>query len=161
MYGYEWKWKSVSHVCLFETPWIYSPWNSPGHNTGVGSLSLLQGTFPTQGLNPGLPHCRWVLYQRSHLGSPRILEWVAYPFSSRSSWPRNRTGIFCTAGGFFTNWATRVGLRRQESSEIWCGSFLAAREFPRVMSGKIIPIILGKGQRSRNWDTIHFLAFYG
>ena len=37
----------------------YSPWNSPGQNTGVGSLSLLQGIFPTQGLNPGLPHCRW------------------------------------------------------------------------------------------------------
>ena len=37
--------------------------NSPGQNDGVGSLSLLQGTFPTQGSNPGLPHCRWILYQ--------------------------------------------------------------------------------------------------
>ena len=37
---------------------LYSPWNSPGQNTGVGSLSLLQGIFPTQGLNPGVPHCR-------------------------------------------------------------------------------------------------------
>ena len=45
----------------------YSPWNSPGQNTGVGSLSLLQGT--TQGLNLGLPHCRWILYQLSHKGS--------------------------------------------------------------------------------------------
>ena len=42
---------------------LYSPWNSPGQNTGVGSLSLLQGTFPTQGLNPGLPQCRRVLQQ--------------------------------------------------------------------------------------------------
>ena len=50
-------------------------------NTGVDSLSLLQGIFPTQGLNPGLPHCRWILYQLSHKGNPRILEWVAYPFS--------------------------------------------------------------------------------
>ena len=56
-----------------------------------GSLSLLQGTFPTQGSNPGLPHCRWILYQLSHKGSPRILERVAYPFSSRSSRPRNQT----------------------------------------------------------------------
>jgi len=56
---------------------IVSPWNSPGQNTGVGSLSLLQGIFPTQGSNPGLPHCRWILYQLSHKGSPRILEWVA------------------------------------------------------------------------------------
>ena len=53
---------------------LYSPWNSPGQNTGVGSLSLLQGIFPTQGLNPGLPHCRQILYQLSHKGSPRILE---------------------------------------------------------------------------------------
>ena len=58
-----------------------SPWNSPGQNTGVGSLSLLWGILPTQGLNPGLPHCGWILYQLSHKGSPRILEWVGYPFS--------------------------------------------------------------------------------
>ena len=68
---------------------LYSPWNSPGQNTGVGSLSLLQGIFPTQGWNPGLPHCRQIVYQLSHEGSPRILEWVAYPFSSGSFWPRN------------------------------------------------------------------------
>ena len=49
---------------------LYSPWNSPGQNTGVGSLSLLQGIFPTQGSNLGLPHCRQVLYQISHMGSP-------------------------------------------------------------------------------------------
>ena len=48
---------------------LYNPWNSPGQNIGVGSLSLLQGIFPTQGLNPGLPHCRQVLYQLSHKGS--------------------------------------------------------------------------------------------
>ena len=57
---------------------LYSPWNSPGQNTRVVSLSLLQGIFPTQGSNPGLPHCKWVLYQLSHKRSPRILEWVAY-----------------------------------------------------------------------------------
>ena len=57
---------------------LYSPWNSPGQNTGVASLSLPQGIIPTQGSNPGLPHCRWILYQVSHNGSPRILEWVAY-----------------------------------------------------------------------------------
>ena len=77
---------------------LFSPWNFPGQNTGVGSLSLLQGIFPTQRSNPSLPHCRQVLYQLSHQGSPRILEWVAYPFSSRSSWPRNRTGISSFAG---------------------------------------------------------------
>ena len=49
---------------------LNSPWNSPGQNTGVGSLSLLQRIFPTQGSNPSLPHCRQILYQLSHKGSP-------------------------------------------------------------------------------------------
>ena len=70
---------------------LYSPWNSPGQDTLVGSLSLLQGILPTQGSNPGL-HCRWILYQMSHKGSPRILEWVACPFSCGSSQPRNQRG---------------------------------------------------------------------
>ena len=86
---------------------LYSPCNSPGQNTGMGSLSLLQGIFPTQGLNPGLLHCKWILYQLSHQGSPRILEWVDYPFSSRSFQPRNWTRVSCTAGRFFTTWAMR------------------------------------------------------
>ena len=86
---------------------LNSPWNSPGQNTGVGSLSLLQGIVPTQGWNPGLPHYRQILYQLSHKGSPRILEWGACSFSRGSSWPRNRTRVSCIAGGFFTNWAIR------------------------------------------------------
>ena len=86
---------------------LYSPRNSPGQNTGVGSLSLLQGTVPTQGLNPSLLRCRQILYQLSHKRSPRILEWVAYPFSSRSSRPRNGTWVSCIAGRFFTNWTIK------------------------------------------------------
>ena len=50
---------------------LYSPWDSQGQKTGVGSLSLLQEIIPTQGSNPGLLHCRRVLYQLSHQGSPR------------------------------------------------------------------------------------------
>ena len=60
---------------------LYSLWNSPGQNTRTGSLSLLQGIFSTQGSNPGLLHCRQILYQLSHKGSPRILEWITYSFS--------------------------------------------------------------------------------
>ena len=91
------KWNEVSESCSVMSDslhphGLYSPWNSLGQNTEVGSLSLLQGIFPTQGLNPGLLHCRQILYQLSHRGSPRMLEWVAYPFSSRSSRPRNQTG---------------------------------------------------------------------
>ena len=55
--------ESLSHVQLR----LYSPWNSPGQNTGVGSLSLLQGIFPSQGMNPGLPYCRQILYQCSEV----------------------------------------------------------------------------------------------
>ena len=54
---------------------------SPGKNTGVSCHALLQGIFPTQGSNPGLPHCRQVLYHLRKQGSTRILDWVAYLFS--------------------------------------------------------------------------------
>ena len=86
---------------------LYSPWNSLGQNTGVGSLSLLQGIFPTQGSNAGLLHCRQISLLTETKGSPRILEWVAYPFSRGFSWPRNWTGVSCIAGRFFTSWAIR------------------------------------------------------
>ena len=76
-----WKPKSLSRVQLVAAPWTIPSVEFPGQNTGVGSLSLLQVIFPTQGSNPGLPHRRQTLYQLSHKGSPRILEWEAYPFS--------------------------------------------------------------------------------
>ena len=71
-------------------------------NAGVGSLSLLQQIFPAQESNQGLLHCRWILHHLSHQGSPRILEWVAYPFSRGSSQPRNQTRVSCIADRFFT-----------------------------------------------------------
>ena len=87
-------------------------------NTGVGSLSLLQ-IFPTQELNWGLLHCRQILYQLSYQGSPTVLEWVAYPFSSGSSQFRNWTGVSCIAGGFITCWATRETLNFLSSSSFF------------------------------------------
>ena len=66
--------------------------DSPGKNTGVDCHALLQGTFPTQGSNPSLPHCWQILYHLSHKGSPRILEWVDLPLLQ---------GIFLTQG---SNW---------------------------------------------------------
>ena len=57
---------NVAQLCpTLCDPWD-CPWNSPGQNTGVGNLSLLQGIFPTQGSSPGLPHCGRILYQLSH-----------------------------------------------------------------------------------------------
>ena len=84
------EWKSLSHVQLFVTAWLYSPWNSPGQNTRVGSCSLLQGTFLTQGSNPGFDHCKWVLYHLSHQGCPRILEWVAHTSCEMLSWMNHK-----------------------------------------------------------------------
>ena len=101
--------ESESHSVVSDSFWphgLYSPWNSPSQNTGVGSLSLLQGIFLTEGSNPGLPCCGQILYQLSHKGSTRILEWVAYPFSGASFQPRNRTRVSCTAGRFFANWVS-------------------------------------------------------
>ena len=86
---------------------LHVPWNSPGQNIEVSSLSLLQGIFPTEGSNSDLPHCGQILYHLNHKGSPRIPEQIAHPFSSRSSRPRNQTGVSCIAGAFFTIWAIR------------------------------------------------------
>ena len=107
---------------------LYSPWNSPGQNTGVGSLSLLQGIFPTKGSNPGLLHCRQILYQLSHKGSPRILKWVAFPFSSGSSQPKNQTGVSCIVSGFFTNWAIREAPKTKKINFCW----LYAYQSPKI-----------------------------
>ena len=82
-------WKLLSFV------WLCNPMDYTVHAIlqarilEWGSLSLLQGIFPTQRSNPGLLHCRQILYQLSHKRSPRTLEWVAYPFSRGSSRPRN------------------------------------------------------------------------
>ena len=87
---------------LSAIPWAVQPilyWiQYSGQNTVGGSHSLLQGIFPTQGSNPGLLHCRQILYQLSHQGSPRILEWVVYPFSRESSRPSNQTAVFWIVG---------------------------------------------------------------
>ena len=64
--------ESESHSVVSDSLWphgLYSPWRSPGQNTGGGSLSILQGIFPTQGLNPGLSHCWWILHHLSNQGS--------------------------------------------------------------------------------------------
>ena len=88
--------ESESRSVVSDSLWphgLYSPWTSRGQDNGVGSLSLLHGIFPTQRSTPDLPHCRWILHQLSHKGSPRILKWVSYPFSRRSAWPGIELGF--------------------------------------------------------------------
>ena len=96
---------------------LYSSWNSPGRNTGVSSLPLLQGNLPNPGIEPRSPALKANSLPAEPQGSPIILEWVAYPFSGGSFWPRNRTGISCIAGGYFTNWAIRKV--KMIFSDIW------------------------------------------
>ena len=100
--------ESENHLVVSDSLWLhglYSPWNSPGQNTGVGSLSLLQGIFWTYGSNPVLPtsvflgfscasDCKEAIYNGIELGLIhrfRILEWVAFPFSRGSSQPMDWT----------------------------------------------------------------------
>ena len=92
----KWREVKVAQLCPALCNPMDCPWNSPGQNTWVGSLSLLQGIFPTQGSNPGLPHCRWDdLYQLSHKGSPpsdqscsysAYCPWKSHPLS-QPEWP--------------------------------------------------------------------------
>ena len=96
---------------------LHSPGNSPGQNTGVGSLSLFQGIFPTQGLNPGLPHCRWIVYQLSHKGSTSVLlEATKYPFYMWGSslrprppwWLRGKESAFRCRRCGFNPWVGKI-----------------------------------------------------
>ena len=137
---------------------VYSPWNSPGQNTGLGSFSLLQGIFPTQGLNPGLLHCRWLLYQLSHQGNPRILEWVAYPFSSRSFRPRNWTRVSFIAGEFFTNWAVRSPFLYRH-----CFNTQEKCMFKKFKSGTLVSLTKFQKKRKKNLLTgiINTIIFQG
>ena len=100
----------VARSCLtFCDPMDYNPpgssvsGGSPGNNTGVGCHALLQGVFPAQGSNPGLPHCRQILYQLSHQGIPSYLCYIGpaithflFPFfvaSVSGKEPRHFLGI--------------------------------------------------------------------
>ena len=67
---------NIAQSCLTLRPQgLYSPWNSPGQNTGVGSLSFSRGSSQPRDRTQ-VSHCRWILYQLSHKGSPRTLEWA-------------------------------------------------------------------------------------
>ena len=88
------------------------PWGLSRQEYWSGLLWKIQRIFPTQVSNPGLPHCRWILYCLSHQGSPRILKWVAYLFSRGSS----RTGISCIASRVFTTIYIVLGIL---SNPVW------------------------------------------
>ena len=110
-----WKWKLLSCVQLFATPWTVAcqflcAWNLTGQNIGMCSCSLLQGIFPTQRSNPDLPHGRQVLYHPNQQRSPRILKWVAYPSPADLPNPGIEPGKPCTMEA---SWHAYRFLRRQ------------------------------------------------
>ena len=104
-----------SSACGLQPSRLLCPWGFSRKEYWSGLPWTLQGIFPTQGSNPGLPHCRKILYHLSHQGSPRMLEWAAYPFFRGSSQTSNSTMVSFLAGGFFTSWATREA---QEESRL-------------------------------------------
>ena len=105
-YCLKWKWKSFSRVCLWPRG-LYGPWNSLGQNTAVGSLSLLQGIFPTQGSNPGLLHC-------SHKGSPYCLK-----FCPKNAKNIVQVTIWTSSSGIEENYFFFLVLYHSVSN-IWC-----------------------------------------
>ena len=124
--GNNWLWNTIvlclaAQLCLtLCNPMDCSPpgssvhGDSPGKNTEVGCHALHKGIFPTRGSEPRSPALEVDYLQ----GSPRILEWVAYPFSRGASWHRNWTGVSCIAGQFFTIWATWKALGPKLVSQI-------------------------------------------
>ena len=95
--------KSLSYLTLYDLWTIYSPWILHARILEWVAFPFSRGSSQPRDQNPGLPHCKWILHQQSHKGSPRILEWAAEPFSRGSSPPRNQTRVSYTEGGFFTN----------------------------------------------------------
>ena len=123
---------------------LNSPWDSPGQNTGVGSLSLLQGIFPTQGSNPCLLHCAgvgWggvVLYQLSYQGIPigvhvslfhtkyfcqgRLCGWIRTWWKER--WENKKWDSFCNFGEILEEFyisKTRFVAGRLRRQGFWLG----------------------------------------
>ena len=92
---------------------LYGPWSSPGQNTGVSSCSLLQGSC-NPGIERGLPHCRQILYQLSHKGSPRILERVSLSLF-QGIFPIQKSNQDLLHYRFFTNWAIREAMYENTS----------------------------------------------
>ena len=137
--------QSCSTLCKpmdYSSPGFSVHGNSPGERTGVVCHALLQGIFRTKRSNPGLLHRKQILYCLSHQGSPRILEWVVYPCSSGSSWPRNWTGVSCIACGFFTSWATREAHTHTDIHIYMCVQSVRRASRSRISGSNVICIYL-------------------
>ena len=118
--------KSLSRVRLFATSWTLAyplcPWHFPGNSTIADCHFLLQGIFPTQGSNPGLPNCRQTLYHLSHQGSPNShaspIQMLTWPDCLASETDE----IGCIHGGMAIDWSC--------FSRIFAAAFPTHPQFP-------------------------------
>ena len=122
---------------------LYSPWDSPGQNTGVGNLSLLQGLFPTQGLKPGFPLCRRILHQLSHKGIPRMLKvqsipmaWMVSSLMTSPSLLGPHSPLFSLHNRFWE----LLSVPRKSHTLFYPSDFVLAVSFPPVFSGALSPL---------------------
>ena len=120
------QWKKVNGKVARSCPTLChpvdnSPWNSPGQNTGVGSLSLLHWIFPTQESNRDLLHCRWILYQLSSQGSPKenfkefnkSIPWRDFPGKN------TEVGCYVLLQGIFPTLGSNLGLLHCRQTLYW------------------------------------------
>ena len=128
----------------------------PNKNSGARCHALLQGVFPTQGSNAGHLHCRQILYHLSYQVSPRILEWVAYPFSRGPSWPRNWTGVSCIAGGFFTSWAPREAFCCYNNNKKWMHQHILVTKLKLCLWFKVTMPRWGRSLREENGNPLQY-----
>ena len=123
---WKWKWMSLSHVWLFATPWTIQSveFSKPEYWSGWPFLSPRD--LPNQRIKFRSPALQADSLPAESQG---ILEWVAYPSSRGSSWPRNQTGVPCIAGRSFANWAIREApihfTERQKRKFLWIVKFSA------------------------------------
>ena len=111
----------LSCVQLFATPWTvaHQGWDSPGRNTGVGCHSLLQGIFPTQWWNLGLPYCRQILYRLSHQGSPNTFYFLLIYFECQLLERMNFCRFFPVLYLYCLEWALAQMKSNKKLSNEW------------------------------------------
>ena len=143
---------------------LHSPWNFPGQNTGVGSLSLLRGIIPTQGSNPGLPHCRQILYQLSHKGidaanftleKQKLFIAPAVWYKATFSYNLTNTGAWC--------YHLKMKARKCLSVDLICISSVAggARGYLRAIYGSLWVASTSALSICENWAVNFFFCFIG
>ena len=119
----------MSHI-LWPPHGLYSPWNSPGQNIGVGSCSLLQGIFPTQGSNSGFLHWRGMLYCLSHQGGPMVV--LEIPNVNNRCQGKGQRWLACFKTRFDLPYVmensiyTHIGTHATRNHMFYCFAFLAS-----------------------------------